>query len=82
VAPPVTAGPKPRRRPRPKASVVGTRRAWFERRVECERIDRSRLAPGHVVQGPAILEEYSGTTLVPPGLTAEVRAGGHLWIAT
>ena len=30
--------------------------------------------------GPAILEEYSGTTLVPMGCTARVRRGGHLWI--
>ncbi|MEE8469523.1 MAG: hydantoinase/oxoprolinase family protein [Planctomycetota bacterium] len=66
VAPPVVAGPQPRRRARPAAAVVGTRRAWFEQWVECERIDRSRLAPGHVVQGPAIVEEYSVTTLVPP----------------
>ena len=44
-------------------------------------VDRAGLAPGHVVEGPAIVEEYTGTTLVPPGMTATVRRGGHLWIA-
>jgi len=33
------------------------------------------------IDGPAIVEEYSGTTLVPPGFRAEVTRGGHLWIA-
>jgi N-methylhydantoinase A len=79
-APPATGARRPRRRPAPEEAVVGTRRAGFGRRVLAKRIDRARLAPGHVVDGPAILEEFSGTTLVPPGWRAEVRPGGHLWL--
>jgi N-methylhydantoinase A len=34
--------------------------------------DRSQLAPGDVVEGPAIIEQLDSTTLVPPGIKAEV----------
>jgi N-methylhydantoinase A len=75
-----TAGPT-RQRPHPKAAVLGERRAVFAGRpVMTKRIDRGALRPGHVVQGPAIIEEYSATTLVPPSTRALVRAGGHLWV--
>ncbi|MCP3920306.1 MAG: hydantoinase/oxoprolinase family protein [bacterium] len=70
----------PRRRPAPARAVVGTRSAWFGRRAKVPRVDREALAPGHVVEGPAIVEEFSGTTLVPPKWRCEVRAGGHLWL--
>ena len=69
-----------RRRPAPGKARVGERRVWFGRAHTAARIDRSGLAPGHVLEGPAIVEEYSGTTLVPPGWRAEVLAGGHLWL--
>lgn len=72
----------PRRRPAPAAALVGERPAVLAgKRVRARRIDRNELAPGHVVEGPAIIEEYTGTTLVPPGMSATVRRGGHLWIA-
>jgi len=72
--------PRTRRRPAPRAAVIGTRRAWFDGHVEAQLIDRAALAPGHTLSGPAIVEEYSGTTLVPPGWTAEVKPGGHLFL--
>jgi N-methylhydantoinase A len=34
--------------------------------------DRAKLAPGDVVEGPAIIEQLDSTTLVPPGIKAEV----------
>ena len=34
--------------------------------------DRTHLAPGDVVEGPAIIEQLDSTTLVPPGIKAEV----------
>ena len=77
---PAAAGRRARRRPAPRSAVVGERRAWFGKGVTALRIDRSALSPGHVVEGPAIVEEYSGTTLVPPGFRAEVTAGEHLWL--
>lgn len=72
---------RPRRRPMPDAAVPGRRSAWFGRRVQARRIARGRLSPGHAFEGPAVVEEFSGTTLVPPGWRAEVRAGGHLWLS-
>jgi len=35
-------------------------------------LDRGRLAPGNQFAGPAIVHEYSATTVVPPGCRAEV----------
>jgi len=40
--------------------------------------DREGLAPGTRIAGPAILEEMSATTVVPPGWTAEVLHEGTL----
>ncbi len=33
---------------------------------------RERLLPGNVVQGPAIIEQYDATTMLPPGWKAQV----------
>jgi N-methylhydantoinase A len=39
---------------------------------------RETLALGDRVRGPAIIEEETATTLVPPGWRIEVIAGGHM----
>ncbi|MCY4452364.1 MAG: hydantoinase/oxoprolinase family protein [Immundisolibacterales bacterium] len=41
-------------------------------------LDRNGLEPDDVVAGPAIIEESTATTLVPPGWRAAVIEGGHL----
>ncbi len=41
-------------------------------------IDRVGLATGSITPGPAIIEEATATTLVPPGWQARVMTGGHL----
>jgi len=48
----------------------GTRKAGWYRRED--------LAPGHHLRGPAVVVEYSGTTVVPPGWRAAVDAYGAL----
>jgi N-methylhydantoinase A len=58
----------------PKSS--SRRRARAAPRVPV--IDRSKLAPGHFFSGPALVEEFSGTTVVPPRWKARVTPGGHL----
>jgi N-methylhydantoinase A/oxoprolinase/acetone carboxylase beta subunit/N-methylhydantoinase B/oxoprolinase/acetone carboxylase alpha subunit len=42
--------------------------------------DRSRLRAGDRVEGPAIIEQYDSTTVVPPGLTAEIDRFGNILI--
>jgi len=65
----------------PPETRVGERTAVFAgRRRATPRVARGLLSPGHRVEGPAIVEEFSGTTLVPPGSVAEVLVGGHLWL--
>ena len=68
----------------PAAAIRGGRRVAFPadagrpRWAKAQLIDRAQLAPGHRFEGPAIVEEYSGTTLVPPGWEARVAPGEHL----
>jgi N-methylhydantoinase A len=43
--------------------------------------DRSRLAPGQVVEGPVIVEERESTTVLPPGVKAVVDGYGSLLVS-
>jgi N-methylhydantoinase A len=57
----------------------GTRRAWFggaELSVDVH--EREGLGVGATVTGPAIVEEFGATTVIPPGWTARVDALGDL----
>jgi N-methylhydantoinase A len=69
LAPTATAVPEP----------LGTQRvyvagAW----VQAQRIDRMALPVGHVVQGPAILEQIDTTVWLEPGYQARVDDFGNL----
>jgi N-methylhydantoinase A len=44
--------------------------------------DRSALASGRKYRGPAVITEYSATTVVPPGVTFQVDRAGNLVIET
>jgi N-methylhydantoinase A len=55
----------PKRKVRPQP--LDTRHAWMGRkRLKTAIYDREALGFGHVIKGPAIIGEYSSTTLVPP----------------
>ena len=41
-------------------------------------VQRSSLGPDGTISGPAIIEEETATTLVPPGWRASVMVGGHI----
>lgn len=61
----------------------GERPAYFRDlggMVPCPVYDRSRLRAGHVIPGPAIVEEYDSTTVVWPGQRATVDRFGSLII--
>jgi N-methylhydantoinase A len=48
---------------------------WINgRRMKTPIYDRDSLGHGHVVRGPAIIGEYSSTTLVPPDFVCKVDA--------
>ncbi|MFC0041849.1 hydantoinase/oxoprolinase family protein [Actinomadura rayongensis] len=42
--------------------------------------ERAGLRPGDAVRGPAVVQEYDATTILPPGATAVVAADGALTI--
>ncbi|HEX3176715.1 MAG TPA: hydantoinase/oxoprolinase family protein [Methylomirabilota bacterium] len=46
--------------------------------VRCPVWERDRLAAGAELAGPAIIEEFGATTVVPPGWRGRLDAHGHL----
>ena len=50
--------------------------AWHEARL----FDRSRLRPGNLVPGPAVISQMDTTTLILPGHTGEVDTVGNILI--
>lgn len=62
----------------------GTREVHFAAAETAETAvyERTQLVPGAVIEGPAILEEPSSTTVVPPGHTARVSERGNVLITT
>lgn len=60
-------------------SRKGTRRAFFGTGfVDAAVHDRYALAPGDVIDGPALIEERESTTILPPGDRLTVDAAGNL----
>jgi N-methylhydantoinase A len=75
--------PRFRERPlgdgRPERALGERRTVRFDgRALECPIYARERLAPGDVVTGPAVIEEYGATSVVFPTLTAAVDRLGNL----
>ncbi|MGZ4471605.1 MAG: hydantoinase/oxoprolinase family protein [Nocardioidaceae bacterium] len=64
----------------PEAARTGSRRVYFDEWVDTAVYDRARLGAGDVVEGPAILEEFSSTVPLHPGFTATVDIYGNLLI--
>jgi len=61
------------------AAVLGTRRTVFARRAWATPVyDRAKLRAGNRFAGPAILTEYSATTVLSPGWRARVDVYGSL----
>lgn len=62
-----------------QAAMVGLCRTVFARGVRATPVyERAKLRAGHRFKGPAIVTEYSATTVVPPGWRARVDAYGNL----
>jgi N-methylhydantoinase A len=54
----------------------GTRPVYFEHTgfVDTAIFERDRLGAGMVVTGPAVIEEQTSSTVIPPGIKADVAA--------
>jgi N-methylhydantoinase A len=64
---------------RPERARRGTRAVVFDGVSHpCALYDRRHLAPGDALAAPAIVEEFGATTVVFPGLAAEVDSFGNL----
>jgi N-methylhydantoinase A len=49
-------------------ALIGKRMVYFDRAIEDVPVfDRDLLTPGETITGPAIIEEFTATTVVPPG---------------
>lgn len=56
-----------------RQALIKTKRVWFESKPQSTGIyDRQRLAPGARLRGPAVIVEYTATTVVPPDFTCTV----------
>jgi 5-oxoprolinase (ATP-hydrolysing)/N-methylhydantoinase A len=60
--------------------------AWFRVDGEMARLptqyyDRSKLLAGDRIEGPAIINQYDTTTVLPPGFTAEIDRFGNIVMA-
>lgn len=65
--------------PSPAAALAGPAPVLFGgRRMRTAIYDRARLLGGNRIPGPAIVTEYSATTLVPPGWSGRVDRIGNL----
>ena len=63
----------------PTSKSVRLRRVFFGQEfVDANVIRRDSLQAGDEVEGPAVLEEYDSTTVIPPGWRASVDGTGCL----
>jgi N-methylhydantoinase A/oxoprolinase/acetone carboxylase beta subunit len=71
----------------PQAALSHEGEAWFRVNGELEQVNtryynRESLRAGNRLEGPAIVNQYDSTTVIPPGLTAEVDQYGNIVIKT
>jgi N-methylhydantoinase A len=74
----------PPRAPRPAADAEkGRRTAYFDGKtgIEARLYERDRLDVGASVIGPAIVEQFDATTVIPPGWRARVEDNRNLVLA-
>ncbi len=62
-----------------RGALISMARAWFaDRRVPVPVYAREKLLAGNCIAGPAIVTEYSATSLIPPGWTGRVDVHGNI----
>jgi N-methylhydantoinase A/oxoprolinase/acetone carboxylase beta subunit len=79
----------PEAEPGPESAETALRHegeAWFRvggalDKVPTRFYDRAALEPGNLLEGPAIVNQYDSTTVIPPGLSARIDRFGNIVIA-
>jgi N-methylhydantoinase A/oxoprolinase/acetone carboxylase beta subunit len=71
----------------PEEALRYERDAWFRFRGELAQVptryyERSALKAGNRLSGPAIVNQYDSTTVIPPGISAHVDRFGNIIIAS
>jgi N-methylhydantoinase A len=66
----------------PEPARIGRRPIYFEKagHLDADVFARDRLRPGMIVRGPAMVEEPTSVTLIPPGRSASVTADLGLFV--
>ena len=61
-------------------SLTAIRRAWFERggATDCTIHERGRIGEAQRIFGPAVIESFDSTIVVPPRWTAQVDGNGFV----
>ncbi|SNS19461.1 N-methylhydantoinase A [Actinomadura meyerae] len=62
----------------PSRARTGTRKVYFDAWEETAIYRRESLAPGDVIEGPAVIEEFGSTLPLHPGFTARLDGYGNL----
>jgi N-methylhydantoinase A len=63
--------------------AASQRKVWFDGKAHDAAIyDREKMTAGATFTGPAIVEQFDSTTVVPPGMKAEVDAYMNILIHT
>ena len=81
VVPKAAFEPRAEGSPDATAAIIGHRDVWMPEAhgfVSCPIYDREKLAPGHRLPGPAIVEQMDATTVIPPGMSGHVEPYGNL----
>jgi N-methylhydantoinase A len=63
------------------AAVSGSRKVYFDEWVDSAVVERRQLGSGDVVEGPAVVEEFSSTLPLHPGFLARVDGFGNLVVS-
>jgi N-methylhydantoinase A len=61
--------------------VSGSRKVYFDEWVDSAVVERRQLGSGDVVEGPAVVEEFSSTLPLHPGFLARVDGFGNLVVS-
>ncbi|GAA2579136.1 hydantoinase/oxoprolinase family protein [Actinomadura fulvescens] len=75
---PITRPVLRERPPGGDSEPAGVRRVFYDEWTEAPIYQRERLAPGTVVAGPAVIEEFGSTLPLHPGFQARVDGHGNL----